>query len=95
MKKFISICLVFLAFCMVAFCQTDSITVAQPGLFSGIIEAITRFINSHTWIVYVLGALFALEQYLASNPKIAANSTFQAIAGVFNWIYKFISPIKK
>lgn len=41
-------------------------------------------------IITVLTGLFLLEQFLASNTKIKANSTFQLIAGWVNTLYSII-----
>jgi uncharacterized membrane protein YoaK (UPF0700 family) len=52
-------------------------------------ESINIPIPSHIFgvsIIGVLSALFIFEQWLASNPNIAANSTFQFVANLLKSI---------
>ncbi|RJQ44801.1 MAG: hypothetical protein C4534_06090 [Gaiellales bacterium] len=38
------------------------------------------------WITIILGALLALEQYLASTKRFSANSTFQTIGNMLKFL---------
>jgi len=89
---FIGIC--FLMFAVPGFAQ-DSTGIDSTGTGSNPVNDLVSFLTGFipvkylATIVVIITGLFLLEQYLAANTKIKANSTFQLVAG---WI-KSISDV--
>ena len=83
MKKTIIFSILTLcAFGLFAAVKVDSTTVVTA-------TKIAASLAPATWlktIAIILGVLVAFEQLLASIPAIKANSTFQLIANICNWI---------